>query len=142
MADYFGVTRSNYFAVKDEEAFRRAIESCRSAVEKIKIFEKRVNGQKVFGFGCYSQLIGIPSTEDEDDCETDMDAFYDALQQVIADGHAVIITEVGFEKLNYLVGDCTIITHKEIYFFNLRDTALAKARDLLGNAKYTPRMEY
>lgn len=142
MANYYGFTRTNYFAVKDEEAFRKAIASCRAAEDKIQIFEDHVNGQKVFGFGCYSQLSGIPATEDEDDCETDVDAFYDALQQILEDGHAVIITEVGYEKLRYLVGDCTIITSKGIHFVSLRDTALSKARELLGNAKYDPKMEY
>lgn len=142
MANYCGFTRTNYFAVKDEEAFRKAIASCRAAEDKIQIFEGHASGQKVFGFGCYSQLSGIPTAEDEDDCETDMDAFYDALQQILEDGHAVIITEVGYEKLRYLVGDCTIITPSKISFFNLRDTALAKARELLGDAKYVPKMEY
>ena len=64
------------------------------------------------------------------------------MQQVVADGHAIIITEVGYEKLRYLVGDCTVITSQEIAYTNLSDIGLAKARQLLKNPQYNPVMEY
>lgn len=142
MANYNGYTRTNYFAVKDEERFRQIIGSCAVSEDNLSIFEHEQDGQKYFGFGCYGSISGIPAGEGEDDCEEGLDAFHDALQQVVADGHAVIITEIGWEKLRYLVGDCTIITPNEIRYFNLRDTALALSREMLKEPVYSPRMEY
>ena len=142
MANYYGYTRSNYFVVKDEEEFRQIIDSCSVSEDDLSIFEHEQNGQKYFGFGSYGSISGFPGGENEDDCEYDLNAFHHALQQVVADGHAVIITEIGWEKLRYLVGDCTIITPNEIRYFNLRDTALAVAREMLSDPVYSPRMEY
>lgn len=141
MANYYGFIRTNYFAVKDEEKFRRLIASCRGSEEDPEVWEKEVDGQMLFAFGCCSSLSGLPCG-DEEDYEYDLDAFHRALQQVVADGHAIIITEIGYEKLRYLVGDCTIITAKEIAYTNLGDIGLAKARQLLKNPQYDPVMEY
>lgn len=142
MANYIGYTRTNYFAVKDEDAFQKAISDCRTSEGKLQLFEATVNGQKLFGFGCYGTISGIPPADEEDDCEEDMDAFCDALQSVLADGHAIMITEIGYEKLRYLIGECIIITSSDISSIFLRDTALQEAREILNDPKYTPKMEY
>ena len=141
MANYYGFTRTNYFAVKDEEKFRQLVASCRGSEENPEVWEEAVDGQTLFAFGCSSSLSGLPCGEEED-YECDLGAFHSALQQVVADGHAIIITEIGYEKLRYLVGDCTVITAKEIAYTNLRDIGLAKARQLLKNPQYNPVMEY
>lgn len=142
MANYIGFTRTNYFAVNDQDAFRKAIADCRTSEGGLQIFETTVNGQKLFGFGCYGTISGIPPADGKDDCEEDMDAFYDALQSVLADGHAIMITEIGYEKLRYLIGECIIITSSDISSVFLRDTALQKAREMLNDPKYAPKMEY
>ena len=141
MANYYGFTRTNYFAVKDEEKFRQVVASCQASEENPKVWEEAVDGQTLFAFGCYGSLSGLPCG-DEEDYECDLGAFHSALQQVVADGHAIIITEVGYEKLRYLVGDCTVITSQEIAYTNLSDIGLAKARQLLKNPQYNPVMEY
>ena len=104
MANYYGFTRTNYFAVKDEEKFRQVVASCQASEENPKVWEEAVDGQTLFAFGCYGSLSGLPCG-DEEDYECDLGAFHSALQQVVADGHAIIITEVGYEKLRYLVGE-------------------------------------
>ncbi len=141
MANYYGFTRTNYFAVKDEERFRQVVASCQASEENPEVWEEAVDGQTLFAFGCYGSLSGLPCG-DEEDYECDLGAFHNALQQVVADGHAIIITEVGYEKLRYLVGDCTVITSQEIAYTNLSDIGLAKARQLLKNPQYNPVMEY
>lgn len=141
MANYYGFTRTNYFAVKDEEKFRQLVASCRGSEENPEVWEEAVDGQTLFAFGCYSSLSGLPCG-DEEDYECDLGAFHSALQQVVADGHAIIITEVGYEKLRYLVGDCTVITSQEIDYTNLRDVGLTKAQQLLKDPQYQPSMEY
>jgi hypothetical protein len=141
LANYYGFTRTNYFAVKDEERFRQVVASCQASEENPEVWEEAVDGQTLFAFGCYGSLSGLPCG-DEEDYECDLGAFHNALQQVVADGHAIIITEVGYEKLRYLVGDCTVITSQEIAYTNLSDIGLAKARQLLKNPQYNPVMEY
>ena len=141
MANYYGFTRTNYFAVKDEEKFRQVVASCQASKENPEVWEEAVDGQTLFAFGCYGSLSGLPCG-DEEDYECDLGAFHSALQQVVADGHAIIITEVGYEKLRYLVGDCTVITSQEIDYTNLRDVGLTKAQQLLKDPQYNPVMEY
>lgn len=141
MANYYGFTRTNYFAVKDEARLRQLVSACRSSEEGPNVWEKTVEGQKLFAFGCYGNLSGLPCGDGED-YEYDLDAFYKELQPLIADGHAIIVTEVGYEKLRYLVGDCTVITPQKIVYTNLRDIGLSKARELLNDPQYNPVMEY
>jgi len=141
LANYYGFTRTNYFAVKDEERFRQVVASCQASEEAPEVWEKATEGQTLLAFGCYGSLSGF-LCEDEEDCECDLDAFHNALQQVVADGHAIIITEVGYEKLRYLVGDCTVITSQEIDYTNLRDVGLTKAQQFLKDPQYQPSMEY
>lgn len=142
MANYYSFTRTNYFAVKDEEKLRQIIDSCQSTEERLSIWKKTVDNQTLFAFGCYGAISGLLVENEDEDGEGDLNALYDALQQIVADDHAVIITEVGHEKLCYLVGDCTVVTSKGRLFANLRETGLVKARQLLGDPQYQPPMEY
>lgn len=142
MANYYATIRTNYFTVKDENKFREAINSC-SAEDELHIFEvKRPDGNKLFGFGCYGSIYGIPPREDEDDDENHLGAFYDALQEVLPEDDAIIITEVGNEKLRYLIGCCTIITHNEIQFVDVWDKAIDLARTMLKNDAFQTQMDY
>lgn len=137
MAEYYGFTLTNYFAVKDEDRFKTALGRCAVCEDKINIFERTVDGHKFFAFGCYSSLLGFPVSDSEDDTEYDLDEFYNDLQTVVADGDAIIITEVGHEKLRYLVGVCMIITQSGHSVVNLNDISLGKARELLKDNTYS-----
>jgi len=141
MANYMGFTRTNYFSVTDVEKFRQIIADSYCSEGEIEVFEDTVNGCVKFGFGCYGAICGIRELLDDDD-EGDYDAFVDALQSVLADGDAIIITEVGYENLRYLIGHSHIITRSNTFSINLRDRAIAEARILLNNPKYDTKMEY
>ena len=140
MANYSANTRSNYFSVTDEAAFRRIIASCIGSDDSITVFEQS-DGSGKFGFGCYGQILGVLINEDDPD-SPDYDAFCYDLQGVLAEDDAIIITEVGNEKLRYLTGYCTVITKNEIRGVDVCDTAMALARDMLDNPAFTTQMDY
>jgi hypothetical protein len=140
MANYYAIIRTNYFGVTDEAKFREIVDSCR-AEDTIHIFGADDGSGKI-GFGCSGSIYGIPASEDEDDMEDDLDAFYDALQSVLAEGDAIIITEIGYEKLRYLIGYCSIITKDDIQSIDVRSKAIELARVMLNNPEFTTEMDY
>ena len=153
MADYYCKIRTNYFSVTDEEKFKKIIASCRAA-DTIEIFdEKQKDGSVKYGFFCDGSIHGLPDTEDEtlesedeydsdEDYDYNYDAFCEALQAILPDNDAILITEIGNEKMRYLVGDCTIITRKDIKVITLRDEAMTLARKMLKNPNYKTKTEY
>jgi len=140
MANYYATIRTNYFGVTDEDKFREIIDSC-SAEDTIHVFESKDDSGK-FGFGCIGSIYGIPPGENEDDDESDMDTFYDALQNILLEGDAIIITEIGYEKLRYLISNCIVITKNDIQFVDLRNKAIELAREMLNDAAFTTEMDY
>lgn len=85
----------------------------------------------------------------KEDCESEdcddnynTDDVYKALQEIVAPGDAIIITEVGYEKLRYLVGDAVVITRDAIEYINLRSAAMEAACTLLNNPQFDTQMEY
>ena len=140
MANYNAVVRTNYFTITDESRFREIMASCVGTEDNIEIFEPEVCSGK-FGFGCYGTISGIP-TDPEDPETTDIDVFYDALQSVLADGDAIIITEIGYEKLRYLIGVCIVITKRGIQCIDLCREAVERAREMLGDNGFTTQMDY
>ena len=142
MANYNGTIRTNYFSVKDPAALHELISSV-SAEDEIQLFEqKQDDGSVKFGFGCYGSIYGIPAQNEEEECEEDLDCFYDALQQLLCEGDAIIIVEAGHEKLRYVVGCCTVITSSDIRGADLHGDALALAKRMLGNPDYQTQMDY
>lgn len=73
-----------------------------------------------------------------DDC---MLEFYQALQKILPDQEAMILMEVGNEKLRYVVGLVTIVTNKEIRFVNMNDVALKTVKSMIGE-DFTTQMDY
>lgn len=74
----------------------------------------------------------------DDDC---MLEFYQELQKILPDQEAMILMEVGNEKLRYVVGLVTIVTNKEIRFVNMEDVALKTAKSMIGE-DFTTQMDY
>ena len=74
----------------------------------------------------------------EDDC---MLEFYQELQKILPDQEAMILMEVGNEKLRYVVGLATIVTNKEIRFVNMADVALKTVKSMIGE-DFTTQMDY
>lgn len=139
MADYNCTTRTNYFHVKDEEAFRNLMDQV-SASAEIEVFTKTdTKDQIMFGFGCYGEINGLP-VEDTD--YIDFNAFARALQELVADDDAILIFEAGHEKLCYVTQIARIITPKVNMTMDLMHLAGAKAAELVGDEKWRTCCEY
>ena len=148
MSTYYGNTRTNYIHVKDEAAFREFMGKVKGDDEGIEIWtDHDKQGNPLFCFGLYGSIAGIPVPvldEDGEDygvTENDYDAFIKGLQQHIADDDAVIIFEVGHQKLAYVGGDAQIITSKETQSIDLLTSACKAAAELLHNDQWTTKCE-
>ena len=64
------------------------------------------------------------------------------IQSHLADDDALIFTEIGSEKMRYLVGCATVITKDASDSINLDDGAITLARKMLRNPKWQTKNEY
>jgi len=154
MADYYAKVRTNYFSVTDEDKFHRLMEMCASNGGRVEVFSEKSAGDEPtkFGFYCDGSILGLLAPHDDEepedlnyeacDDEHDMDLFYKFLQKLVTKDDAVIITEVGSEKMCYLFGVCVIITQSEIRVLDLQGMAMTEARVMLNNPDYTTQMDY
>ena len=145
MANYCCTVRSNYFHVKDEAAFLDMMSHVYGCEDEVDLWrEKDKNGNPVFGFGAYGGIAGFRELDDEDDVadDTAYDDFIDRLQQLVADGDAVIILESGNEKLRYIVGAATIITSTDCKRLDITQLAAEKAAEMLKKPSYQTKCEY
>lgn len=144
MANYISFTRSNYFRVTDPEAFKKIINRVITDEDSLELWERTENGMTYYAFGAYSSICGLRhEAEDADnDGEFEVEAVYDALAKVIAPDDAIIITEIGYEKLRYLTAYAVVITRTEVEFVELRSAALETAQRMLRDPEYDPCMDY
>jgi len=112
MANWYGSARSNYFAVKDEAAFR-AWAAKRGLEVWEEMEEKPADGKdprKLFGVApddAVNDSGGWPTVDfgaDEDNDEVDLIA---ELAELIQDNQIVVFEQIGSEKLRYLNGHAT-----------------------------------
>jgi hypothetical protein len=107
MANYYGKVRTNYFAVKDPEAFREEI--AKYPVELIT--RETENGELLFGF-LDTDEGGLPvSTYDENDEDIDI-IWEDVFERHLADEWVAIVMEVGSEKHRYFQGFASAYNNK------------------------------
>ena len=155
MANYYGYTRTNYFVITDESKFRGLMARCAGSEGDVQIFEDERDIDKMgkFAFGCEGSISGIKilpeignDCDDSDccdcDCDYDYDAFCAELQGLIAEDDAVLITEIGHEKLRYLSAHTMIITRSDIRVVQLENKAIAEAREMLGNPEFCTQNSY
>ena len=95
MANWYGTSRSNYFKVENEEAFREWAER-----RDLEVLE---NPSGLFGVApsSMSEDGSWPSYDCDEDCEIDFQA---ELIEHLAEGQVAIIMTIGAEKLRYLTG--------------------------------------
>lgn len=141
MANYYGNTRTNYFRVTDEDKFKAIMSDTVMNDDQLEIWEKDILGVKHFAFGGYGSLYYEKELEDGSVLD-DIDAFYEQLQTVIHPEDAIIITEVGNEKLRYLIGCSTVITKNEIDFVDINEQSIFLARQLLKDEHYNTHLAY
>lgn len=132
MSQYYGNTRSSYFHVIDEAALRAVIaEVVTSDNEEVYVWKKLdAEGKDVFAFGCYSDIRGICPTGDND---PDYDRFIEKLQACLVEGDAIIITEVGHEKLNYLTATAAIVGKHGHKFIDFHDVTVGMVDEVEPN---------
>ena len=72
MSNYYGVVRTNYFHVKDEEQFRTIMAKTAGDEDGIELWDdvKDADGKQMFGFGVYGGISGIQNDDDEYDDES------------------------------------------------------------------------
>lgn len=68
--------------------------------------------------------------------------FLSELQKHIAPEDAVILMQSGHEKLRYVTGFATVITSGGIETISIDELAISKAREMLKNIEYSPKMDY
>lgn len=141
MANYYGFTRTNYFKVTDEDQLQDIVKRIVWNDAFHTFFSHDADG---FGFGSEGTICGLRApdqNDEEEDADDDPEDVYKALQRIVAPDDAIIITEIGFENLRYLVGFSVVITRDQIECVDLRDESLRKAQELLQNPDFHTRME-
>ena len=130
MANYYEMTRTNYFKITDSDKFKEICEEITSetGVE----FDVTEKDGKLYGCISSESIIML---NDEDET-ADIESFYKKLQTVLEEDDAIIFTSIGHEKLSYLVGMITVITKDDIQYINLEDKAMELARTMLKNPEW------
>lgn len=147
MANYYGTTRTNYFHVKDADAFRSFMSKVVVDEDSIHLWEDTDrDGNLVFGFGCYGSILGLPPEDVDDendfDFDFDYDEFIDKLSEHLVKGDAAIIVEIGNEKLRYLTGSAMIVTENDSEYLDINVMAAERAAQMLGNNTWTTKLAY
>lgn len=142
MANYYSKTRTNYFKVTDENALIDLFNQVQACEDEVHLdAEESADKTRYFMFWCEGTIEGIPDSDDED-CDYDFDEFIHRLQKLLPDDEAVIITEVGSEKMRYLVGQIVIVTNKDVQYRNLDSLGKQIAREMLNNPDWNTKNEY
>ena len=104
--NYIGSTRSNYFAVKDLEAYKAFL----AQFGDVELIESEAD-QGLVGFvmGKYSDSGCLPNTKGPDNDECD---FIAELAHHLADGEVAIVIEIGYEGARYLGGSATAVNNQ------------------------------
>ena len=140
MSNCYGVIRTNYFHVKDEEQFRALMAKTAGDEDGIELWDDVIDAEdkQMFGFGVYGGISGIQNDDGEYDDES-YDRFIDGLRACAAEDDAILVFEAGHEKLRYVGGSVTIITTKGVEYINLEDNARKIVHELLGNEQWDTR---
>lgn len=148
MANYRCAIRTNYFRVKDPDAFREFMSRVQGWELDPELWEKKSDdGTLRFGFGCYGDIIGYcpegfgPKDDDFDPDEC-YDLFLSELTEHVADDDAILIIEGGNEKLACVVGCVTVITKDGVKGVDIRDAGINLARKMLQNDKWQTDCNY
>jgi hypothetical protein len=122
MANYYGQARTNYFRVKDAEAF--VAEMSKLPVEVI-THEDKEAGDTFYGFmDSNDDGSGLPWSTWDDDTEDEIEInWIDVLQRHVAPGWSAILMEVGSEKYRYLNAYAVVVTESGYKELNLEELA-------------------
>lgn len=144
MANYISTMRTNYFRVKDEAVFRDFMNHIQGCEDTVEVFERASeDGTRYFGFGCYGGIFGYVDDDDDDlDYDIAYEKFFKMLHDIVAEDDAIILMEVGNEKLRYVTGYATIITTNDSRTIDLTNDAIELAGKMLGDSGYRTQVDY
>lgn len=145
MANYNQLYRTNYFHIKDEYDFKEFLNHI--VAEDMELFTKTdEEGCKIFGFGGSGSILGYfndtLTLDDYEDYENAFDRFLKGLQTHVENDDAIILMNIGNEKLRYVDSDIIIITSNKIKDFNMHSVALNATKVMLNNMKYETQLDY
>lgn len=142
MANYNCVVRTNYFHVKDMDAFLDLMNRTVGSEDGVEIWEETdQDGNPIYAFGCYGGIAGLPNESDGKIDDDSYDRFTDELQKCVAENDAVIIMESGHEKLRYVTGSAFIITSNDTKYLDVETLALEATEKMIGT-EFVTRMDY
>lgn len=146
MANYCCATRTNYFRVKEPEAFKKFMNNVYTDEGDLDVWEEEKDGHTVFGFGGYCQILGMPIYTDTNNNDYpddfDYDEFINGLADHVADDDAVIVLESGNEKLRYVVGSALVVTSKDSRYLEISALAANAAAEMLDNSNWKTQLSY
>jgi hypothetical protein len=104
MANWYGASRSNYFRVKDKDAFLKWADG-----RRLGVFKSEESADLFAIHGGSTDDGSWPNYDLEGDTEIDLVA---ELAEPLAKGRIAVLMEIGAEKLRYLTGVAIAIDHK------------------------------
>jgi hypothetical protein len=107
MADYVGQSRSNYFRVKDREAFEKWAASCGLQVEESAPDSGLVG---IFYDGGSWPLSEMPADTGDPSFDFEEHDVPSELQDFLQEGEVAILMDAGWEKLRYISGYAVAVT--------------------------------
>ena len=146
MATYCCAYRTNYFKVKNNEKFKEFMTHVYA--EDLEVFHKKdENGNELYGFGGYGGISGYFNNENEyEDSDEAWDNAYDnlidGLAKQVAENDAILLFEVGNEKLRYVVGSVAVITSKGYEYRDITNVGVEIAKQMLNNPNYDTQCSY
>lgn len=144
-------TRTNYFKVKDPEAFRAFVARIQcSGDSSVKVIQRvGDDGITRYGFDVFDDILGvippdIPADDEDDwgDVEYDYEEFLLGLSELVADDDAAIIIASGYEGLRYVNGWANVVTRSEIKCYDLQQLAAQTAAEMLKNPDWKTQLNY
>lgn len=125
MANYTGKARTSYFQVKDAIAFRKKVEE--HLGETVRLVEEDRGDEDTPYFAIlgsdHDGLINLLAEYEGEEEECAYDDIIDLLQDHVHPDWAIIMHEIGSEKMRYLFGCATFITSDEVVHRSFEDAA-------------------
>ena len=136
MANYYATARSNYFAVKDEAAFREWADRLGLTILEPDPRSKATDGIRRFGIApgnCCDNGGWPDSTYDADEDEVDEFDLTEELGPHLADDEVAVLMAVGNEALRYVTGTAVAVNSRGKTVSIDLDTSYDAARGLGPN---------
>ena len=113
MADWYGHARSNYFRVKDLDAFKAKMEQVGLEVVGRRQDDSVEADGRVAVLSTNDDKGGWPSGYYDDDADEDVEVdVVELIAEHLADDEVAVFMECGAEKLRYLTGNATAVNNK------------------------------